>query len=346
MAEIRSRCDDGSGHILRGCRVLGYAPPNMERNTTDSTEERSTTRSSSTVGRTHNMMEAINAEDILCDRCEFWGGAAPWIGWDENKARMGAYAIPHKANLWAMETSNNNVVGIRFKDCLMDGWLLATRPGGEPKYIKFHQCSLRYWGMDGALACRTPYQTLEYIRCQIFEGSLAGWVGQSDVERGALYVGYTLLNNFRPFFHENGWWDIDNDIKHGNQFTCASQQVWHETGSTGQQQEFWYNCTSIGSHNHRNSQATKAASSPPPSSSSTAVVQKGGGAFIFPNANNKWQTAWWSRNNILAVYPNASTGYSDGGTGGPSGDSHVAIILAPKSHGQWNRWRHQLLNEL
>ena len=313
-----------SGHIVRGCRVLGWAPPNMERNSslTDSFGNNLDDPNSSTVERVHNMLEAENTYDIICDRCEFWGGGAPWIGWDENKGRHGAYPIPHKANLWWMQgaTSGNVLTNsIRFINCLVDGFPTPTRPGGKAVYIKFHQCALLYWGMDGSLICEPPSESIEYIRTQIFEGTFTGMKSAPALD-GNLYVGYCLINNFRPFMHENGYWDLN--IPQGNQFVCASPDVGHESNYRACERTFLYNNTAIGAHNHRKGQTSKDTGG-----SLTFVAANGSGAGLHPWVWNRSQLEWMSRNNILAVRPNGSLGDSAGTTGGPSGDSHVGLVL-------------------
>lgn len=298
---------DGSGHTLRGCRFLGWAPPNMQDSPTQST-----------IGQVHNMLECENTFGVLADRCEFWGGACPWVGWDENKGRHGAYSIPQKCNLWWMQAASGvESFSGRFVNCLADGFLTVTRPGGKPVYVKFHQCSLRYWGMDGSVATEPPTESLEYIRTQIFEGTFAGWVGASALD-GNQYVGYCLINNFRPYMHENGWWDVD-DPSAGNQWVCGSQIVGHEDYRDCKE-HYYYNNTAIGAHNHRRAQTTKV---------SGGMVADGAGAFIFPYNLNRSYTVWMSRNNVQAVFPNGSFGNSIGTTGGPSGDSHVGVVLHP-----------------
>jgi hypothetical protein len=116
-----------------------------------------------------------------------------------NKGRLGAYSLPQKCNLWWMQAANGvESCSIRFLNCLCDGFLTVTRPGGKPRFIKFHQCRLRYWGMDGSLVTETPSESLEYIRTQMFEFTFAGWKGQAAPHTGNQYVGYCLLTNFRP----------------------------------------------------------------------------------------------------------------------------------------------------
>ena len=313
---------DGSGHVLRGVRVLGWAPPNMERNSalTDAFGNELDNAGSSTVERCHSMIEARNTTGIVVDRCEFWGGCAPWIGWDENKARHGAYSVPHKSNLWFFQ-SGDSVPGtsIRFVNTLCDGFPTVVRPSGKPIYAKFHQCSLRYWGMDGSLCCETPSETFEYIRSQMFEYTLTGMVNALAFD-GSMYVGYNLMMNVRPFCHENGYWDSTTDIDNG--FACAKMEITHEPDKKAVERQFYYNNTCIGSHNHMKADATKHTAGNP-----IAGMGNDGGCTIFPGYFNRFMKEWWSRNNINAVRPNGSRGSIPQLDYGGSGDSHAGVVM-------------------
>jgi hypothetical protein len=153
---------DGTNHTIRGCRFLGWAPPYMP----DGTRQ-------DTIRRRHNMFAAVNTFGLLCERCEFWGGTPPWVGWSDNKGQMGAYSLAAAATtMWYMQGLSDTTVSFSgtFRNCLMDGWVCATKPGGTPQFIKFHNCSLRYWGLDGAIATQNPSEKIDHIRCQLFEG--------------------------------------------------------------------------------------------------------------------------------------------------------------------------------
>jgi hypothetical protein len=136
-----------SGHVFRGVRLLGYAPPNMQD-----------TWRQSTVGQCHAVFEMKNTFDVLCERCEFWGATPPWRGWEENKANFGAYPIAAMPILWYQYNGTREVkdASIRFVNCLMEGFPEFTRQSGKLAYLKLHQCALKYCGFDGLLVSETP----------------------------------------------------------------------------------------------------------------------------------------------------------------------------------------------
>jgi hypothetical protein len=213
-------------------------------------------------------------------------------------------------------------ISIRFLNSLMHGFPLFVRQDGLPQYMKFHQSSLRYSGMDGLLACKNPTETLEFIRCQIFEGSFAGWVTQSDPS-GSIYIGYSLITNVRPFCHQSGYWNTNNPV--ANSYVACCQAITHGSGKETEH-VFMYNNTSIGSHNHIDAGVLKNGGS--------GTTNDGAGAQLFPwRGQSRLRTAM-GRNNILAVRPNGSRGETfDTAIG--SGDSHVSIVFHA-NHIGWN----------
>ena len=186
-------CRPSNNLTLRGCRVLGWAPPNVVTKDDPANQ--------GTYERTHNMLDAHGCLNLLADRCEFWGGQCGHYGYSENKSWEGTYGASVKANLFEIGSGTDRFSG-RFLNCVIDGFPTPVRQDGYPVFLKFHQCDFRMWGMDGAFCCRTPEQVLEYVRCRIFEGSLRGWV--AGVDEGALHLGYNLITNFRPICHKRG----------------------------------------------------------------------------------------------------------------------------------------------
>ena len=306
----------GNGHTIRGCRFLGWAPPYMPDSTTQDT-----------IQRRHNMFAAVSTFTLTCERCEFWGGTPPWVGWSDNKGQMGAYSLAAAAaTLWFMQASSDATVSFSgtFRNCLLDGWVTATKPGGTPQFIKFHNCSMRYWGLDGAIVTQNPTETIDHIRCQLFQSSSLGWI--STTARGAQYWGYNLICNFRPFMHYWAFWTI-NSRSAPNEFVCGTTVTAHG-GSSWRDclEHYHYNNTSIGAHNHRRMSAIANKGG-----SNAGVANDGCGAATgtLPFEQNAYYKTYYARNNVMAVRPNNSQGTSANGPGGPSGDSHVAVLLHP-----------------
>ena len=294
---------------LRGCRFLGWAPPNMSQDAVGT----------NTATRCHNFLEVKDTDSLLLDTCEFWGGQPSNMDWEENKLKYGAYALTGKPNLFWFSTDRTHTIQIRFLNCMIEGMPTPTRQAGAPIYIKFHQCEIRYWGMDGALICGPPSQNLDYIRNRFYEGTLTGSAGEGSplAFQGTMTLAYNLMINVRPFLHLSGYWNTASP--NNNEYMPAGPQIAH-AAHVYNIHHFYFNNTVIGSHNHRYGNTKKNTGS------NVHVLHDGGGAFLVPPDQNNNYPNFAMRNNIMAVFPNGSQGSSPSAWG-PGRDSHAGLVM-------------------
>ena len=261
----------------------------------------------------------IGIGSLTADRCEFWGGAVPWGGLDENKQRHGAYPAGQKSNLFNPRAGNEDNGSIRFLHCLMDGFWTVARNSGGIGSLKHHHCRIRYFGLDGSYAMGQAHNGCHYLRTQFFEGSMWSPLGDST-DGGNFYLGFCLWTNFRPHYHGDGYWSSWMD--RNNDFVCNGGVIPHGSLKWFARQ-FHYNNTGIGAHNHHRN-----------------FIDKAGGAAMSREDNGAGVTHPWcrlqemlefrARNNIAAVFPNGSQGSVNNHphlNAGSSGGSHVGYVL-------------------
>lgn len=316
----------GGGHTLRGCRFLGWAPAHYHDEIW-----------AGTVHRRHFMMDAVMTFDVVCERCEFWGGAPVWGGGTDNKQQEGAYPAGATSHLFYHKPTSTTETGggdvdttpscsFTFRNCIIEGFWSLTKSGGRFDYVKLHNNHMRYTGLDGLLVTQTPNTHLTMLRNHMCGSTLAGYCSNSS-PKGTFNYGYNLLLNFRPFCHYHAYWAIVGsgfgNKNSDNAFCGAMRSVFHENAKDCQD-HFIYNNTSIGSTSGMD-QGTAFKNKG--DGSFNAVVNDGAGAMLWPCTHNERYKTYMQLNNILAVLPNGSLGKWSTDDGNAGGGSCVAVVM-------------------